>query len=226
MYHSLRKVARSSNIEGIGGALIPICSHLGKFTYMFYADITTDILDLSNNGQDSKIIEFGSAEGGGYTVEFVNNTPNHGNGKEIGFYFLQGGFGIYYKDNQYGLKVPEIVSAKTPAEWIYYTSKKLVFGLTSQYVTIDHWGMLGEKLLNENNCIDAIYCYEKNFKEEDLFKNRQDIADRYISGYAVALFNSKRTEEAIQLLNRSIAQIEKPHLSLQFLGEMLTKRNQ
>jgi hypothetical protein len=135
-----------------------------------------------------KAITFGTAEKGGYSVEFSDDTPYGGQGRNIGYYFLQGGFGVIFQARQSNLKVPQIIRAENPAYWVLETKKLLGHGLGSGYLSADHCGMAGEALLREGKAEDALFCYELRKDDRSLTDNPA-LQDRYISGYATAMFN-------------------------------------
>jgi hypothetical protein len=204
LFNCFKRVIWDSKIEGVGGVIVPLCSDNGKFSYINYTDIISDPLRLEEFSVKPKPISFGTPQGGGYAVEFSYNSPLGGDGKEVGYYFLQGGFGVIFPENEKGFRNAQLVKASNPALWALETHKILKNGITLGFMTIDHCGIAGEKLLNEGKFKDACFCYElgKNSKE---FEGREKIRDRYFAGYATALFNCGDNQQAVKLLLSEMA---------------------
>lgn len=199
LFSSLKKVIWDTNISGVGGLVVPLCTDDGRFQYLNYADVTSDPLNIENFGDEPKSIEFGTAAGGGYSVEFSDDTPYGGQGRNVGLYFLQGGFGVVFPPNEQGLRNAELVRAKNPAFWVLNTGKKLGHAVASGYLTEDHCGIAGEELLQAERYQDALFCYELR-KDSKTLKDRPVVYDRYLSGYATAMFNCGRAFEAVDIL--------------------------
>ncbi|HDL02086.1 MAG TPA: hypothetical protein ENH23_07620 [candidate division Zixibacteria bacterium] len=204
MYHCLKKVIINGNVEGVGGVNIPMCSHKGKFAYMIYGDIVSDVLKPSEFTIEPKPISFGTAEGGAFAVDFEHDEPYGGSGREVGFYFLQGGFGVIFPASQSGLRNAKIIKATTPAHWVLETKKVLGNGVASSFLQADHCGTAGEELLQAERYQDASFIYELRINEKGL-KDRP-VYDRYLGGYGTALFNCGHEQEAITMLEQEIEQ--------------------
>lgn len=203
LYKCFKQVICDDKIKGVGGVIVPVCTNKGKFQYMTYADVVSDVLKIEEFRDEPKQIKFGTASGGGYSVDFCNDAPYGGQGREVGYYFLQGGFGVVFPRNEKGFRNAEIIKAKNPAYWVLETSKKFEHGITSIYLTEDHCGIAGEELLRKKRFRDALFCYElkKNLKT---LINRPKVRDRYIAGYATALFNSGKILVALNTLKSEI----------------------
>jgi hypothetical protein len=199
MFQSLKHVVWNKNIPSVGGVIIPLCTHNGAFRYMGYADVISDPINIDDFSEEPKAIEFGTAENGGYSVESWDDSSNEGNGRETGFYFLQGGFGVCFAIGKGGIRNAKIVKAKNPAYWVLETKKLFGHGIGSGYLSEDHCGEAGEEFLRSEQYEDALFCYELR-KDAKTLSHRPAIFDRYMSGYATAIFNCGRQQDAIQLL--------------------------
>ncbi len=204
MFHAFKNTITNAKIPSVGGISVPLCTDKGKFRYMNYVDIISDPLDLSQFSDKPKVIEFGTAEYGSFSVEFSDTSPHGGSPKDIGFYFLQGGFGLIFCENKNMLKKPKVILAKNPAYWVLNSSFEYGSGVASGYATPDHCGIAGEQLLTTGNWKDALFCYELG-KDDKSLPNRPAVYDRFMSGYAVALFNCGKTIEALKTLETAIA---------------------
>jgi len=222
MYWSFKQVIRDSGIAGVGGVIVPLCTDGGNFRYMNYADVVSDILSPEDFSDEPRPITFGTTAGGGYSVEFCDDIPHGGFGREVGYYFLQGGFGIIFPANEKGFRNAEVVKAKSPAYWVLNTRKRLGHAIASQYLTEDHCGIAGEELLKSHNYVDALFCYELGKSSKSL-KDRPAIRDRYMAGYATALFNSGRKSEAINVLQSEIKENTNNLCCEKILNKMLNK---
>ncbi len=219
LFNSLKSVIWDTNISGVGGVIIPLCVSNGKFQYMSYADVNSDPLNIEDFTDEPKPIEFGTAEKGGYSVEFCDDNPYGGQGKNIGFYFLQGGFGIVFPENTNSFRNAELIKASSPAFWVLETHNRLGNGIGSFYISADHCGMAGEASMNLEKYQDALFCYEI-VKDLKTMEGRPDIYDRYIAGYATAMYNCGRHQEAIAMLQAQVSQQNVSPFSIDMLQRM------
>lgn len=153
--------------------------------------------------------------------ELCDASPHGGSCRDIGFYFLQGGFGVIFPPNSNELRRPRIVKAENPAFWVLNTSKEYGHGVASGYMTPDHCGIADESLMQNQNWKDALFCYELGKNAKGL-KERPAVFDRFMSGYSVAMFNTGRQSEAIALLESLLSE----NTSLPLCGEYLYKLRQ
>jgi hypothetical protein len=174
-----------------------------QFRYINYADIVSDPLRLEEFSANPKPITFGTPQGGGYAVEFSDNSPLGGNCKEVGYYFLQGGFGVIFPENEKGFRNARLVKALNPALWALETHKILKNGITLGYNSINHCMIAGEKLLKEEKFKDACFCYELRMNSKE-FEGQEKIRDRYFAGYTTALFNCGDNQHAVKVLLKEI----------------------
>jgi hypothetical protein len=204
-YEALKQVILDERVPSVGGLIIPLCTDNGKFCYINYVDITSDPVSLSEFKAGLTVIEFGTPAKGGYSVEFCNDIPYDGQGNNIGYYFLQGGFGIAFPPTQTGFRIPKIVPAENPAYWILETKKLLGYGIGCGFLTADHCAIAGEKLLQQDKAEDALFCYELRKNDKSL-THRPALQDRYVSGHATAMFNCDTSQQtaAIQMLEEFI----------------------
>lgn len=202
MFQSLKEVCLNNTIQSVGGVIVPLCSHNKCFSYMSYMDSTLNSFDVKE--LQRQLITYGSSSDGSCTVEFFGNVKNPG------YYFLQGGVGLIYSKNNYDLLEPKLVFATTPAHWALETAYLLGEGLKSGFLNVDNCGELGEALLKQEEYRKAIYCYELKVDSPELLGERKIICDRYIAGYAIALFNIGETKKAELLLIKWAGQIDNP----------------
>lgn len=199
LYRALKDVIGDAQIPSVGGMVVSLCTDRQRFRYLNYADVTSDPLNITDFNETPKIIEFGTALRGGYSVEFGDDTPRGGDGKNVGFYFLQGGFGIVFPSDPSGLRSARVVKAKNPAYWTLETTRQLGHGIASSYMSADHCGIAGEELLKSKRHQDALFCYELG-KDWKPLRERPSVHDRYFAGYAMAMFNCGKQAEAIAML--------------------------
>lgn len=202
MYSCLREVCLNNKTSSVGGIIVPLCSHNGSFSYMNYVDSVVKLPNLENISSRPQLITYGTSTDGSYTAEFF------GNGAKVGLYFLQGGFGIVFSKNNYSLLEPKILYAKTPAYWALETNTLVGEGFKSGFLNADNCGQLGETLVSQEKYLEARYCYELKIDFPELLGERKEICDRYIAGYAVALFNSGDTNKAKYLLQKWVGLID------------------
>lgn len=218
MFNAFKKTLISSKLVTVGGIAIPLCTDNGKFRYMCYVDIISDPLDISQFSNGPKTIEFGTAAYGAFSVELCDTSPYGGSPYDIGFYFLQGGFGLVFCENSNKLKQPKVVLADNPAYWVLNSSFEYGVGVGSGYMTPDHCGIAGEQLLSSGNWTNALFCYELT-KDAIKFSERPAVYDRFMSGYAVALFNCGKIEDAFNIIKNTL----KLNASSPLCSEYLTK---
>ncbi len=220
LYQSLKEVILDTRIKGVGGAIIPLCSDNGKFRFLNYGDVTSDQLNIEDFRDKPRPIEFGTASGGGYAFDLCDDTPFGGKGANIGFYILQGEFGVIFPSDRNGFRCAELVKAKNPAYWVLETNKRLGHGIGCGFLTEDHCGAAGEELLKAQKDEDALFCYELK-KDSLTLRERPGVFDRYIAGYATALFNCSKRQEAIAVLRTFISQHSHSRLCIDALSKML-----
>jgi len=216
MTSAFNAVLKNEDIKTVGGILVPLCTHKGVFEYMTYSNAISDPFEITKVMKSGKPIDFGTAEHGSFSVELCDTSPHGGSCKNIGFYFLQGGFGVVFPPNSNGLRRSKIVKAFNPAIWVLNTSKVYGNGVASSYMTPDHCGIAGESLMQEQKWKDALYCYELGKDAKDL-KERTAVFDRYMSGYAVSMFNVGQQEDAIALLEKLVDENSSLPLCVEYL---------
>jgi len=208
MLSSFIELLKSGNNSSVGGITVSLCTDEFKFRYMNYANTISNPLNFENIKNGQTIVDFGSAQNGSFSVEFNDASWYGGDFSDIGFYFINGGFGIIFPLNGDFLRYAKTVKADNPAFWILNSSKEYGYGVGLSFLTPDHCGIAGEQLLKEKKWSDAVYCYELCIKSEEHLK-KSGVFDRYIDGYAVGLFNSGRREESVALL-RNIMSTNSP----------------
>jgi len=224
IFQSLKKVIWDKSIPSVGGVIVPLCTHKGRFQYMAYADVVSDPINIDDFSEKPRAIKFGTAERGGYSVEFWDNSSKEGTGHETGFYFLQGGFGVCFPKGASGIRNAMIVKARTPACWVLETKKLFGHGISSGYLTEDHCGLLGEELLELEKYEDALYCYELRKDSKSLLQ-RPVVYDRYMAGYATAVYNCGRPLDAVNMLKLLIDDSNKHPCCSSILSKILNANN-
>jgi hypothetical protein len=203
LYSTFRRIVFDSTIPAVGGLIVPLCTHQGNFEYMSYVDVVSDVYEWADLKSDVVTIEFGTAAGGGYSVEL---TTGEGKGRDsnLGYYFLQGGFGVVFPEGPNGLRKAKLLRASNPAEWVLKTEDELGQPLKSMYMTGDHCGLLGEQYLKVSDYSTAVRCYALGKDDKQLLRHPSK-RDRYFAGYATALFNAGARDEAISMLLAEVA---------------------
>lgn len=199
LFNALKRVIWDSQVHSVGGVIVPLCMDQGRFRYLNYADVTSDPLNIDDVSEEPKAIQFGTAAAGGYSIELNDDVAYGGDGRNIGFYFLQGGFGIVFPPNAQGLRAARVVKANNPAYWVLETKNLLGYGIASAYMTADHCGLAGEELLRSARYDHALFCYELR-KDWKPLSPTSSVYDRYFAGYAIAMFNSGRRVDAVSLV--------------------------
>jgi len=199
LFNTLKKVIWDEDVPTVGGAIIPLCSDNGKFSYMNYADVISDPIKFESHVTTPRAIDFGTPQSGGYTVEFNDNSVDAGDGREVGFYFLQGGFGVYFPSDSSGFRKAEVIRANNPANWNLQTKKLIGTTIYSQYLTVDHCGIAAEECIGSNNFLDAISYFEMA-DLQTLNGRPHDLVDRFFFFYANTLIQVGRPQNARNLL--------------------------
>ena len=154
MYSAFKAVIQDSSFPSVDGLVLPLCSHKGRFCYMCYADILTD--NLSNDEKGGKApISFGTAPGGGCSVELGNDGVDDCDGRNVGYFFLQGKFGVVFPASKDGFRAATIIKVENQAYWAIETQRLLGKPILSFYLTEQHCGAIGEKLLGKKKCDEA-----------------------------------------------------------------------
>ncbi len=198
MLGSFKAVIEDGAHPTVGGAAISLCTHNGIFQYLNYAAVFSPFDEKMLNGQP---IPFGTAANGGYAVELCTDED----GKEPAFYFLQGGFGLLFPREGSGFRRALVLQAENPAYFALESSKTLMRQLKSGYGTPDHFGEAGESLYKLDRYEDALWCYELGNGYEAL-RERPQVRDRYIGGFASTLYHFGDRERALAMLNTCIAE--------------------
>src|SRR5690606_27720038 len=124
MTSAFKNVLRQTNVNSVDGILTPLCTVNGVFQYMTYVDAISDPFEVTKVINSGRPIDFGTAEHGSFSIELNDCSSNGGSEKDIGFYFLQGGFGVIFPPNKNDLRRAKIVKADNPAFWTLNTSKE------------------------------------------------------------------------------------------------------
>lgn len=197
MFKSFKAVIDDPACTSVGGVILPLCTNKGRFQYMYYASVFAP-LDQSMYG---KPLPFGTAANGGYAVELCTDEER----SEPGFYFLQGGFGLFYPRTSSGFRRATIVRAENPAYFLLESSKSLGCQLRSGYMTVDHCIAAGSALQDSGKYEDALLCLEAGQADKSL-PARPDVRDYYMARFAVALAQCGQHAKALFILNKCIRQ--------------------
>ena len=202
LFDAIREIIENPEFPTVGGVIYPIATDKGRFQAMNYFSATSDILDESKfNGQPFKM-DFGTAEGGGFTVDF-GGQDDEGDPNAVGLYFLQGKMGLCFLANANGLREAVIVRADNAPLWHRETQRLLGKPLLSGFTGPDACGIAGEDMLAQERYEDSIYCYELGL-EAAKFSENPATRDRYVAGYATAIFNTGNFAKAIEIVEREI----------------------
>ncbi len=201
LYHAFKRIIWDERISGVGGVVVPLCTDAGRLRYMCYGDVVSDPLRPEDWGPEAKAIQFGTPQNGGYAVNFLDDISSGGTGSEVGYYFLQGGFGVIFPQDSLGVRNARIVRAANPALWALETRRELGHPLITAFLMHEHCMGSGEYLIANKQYEDAKFCYELRIESEDLKRNAA-LYDRYLAGYAAALFNSGDAAVARTIVER------------------------
>lgn len=199
MFNSFKKMSSAENVPAVGGFLVLVGVHNGRFSYMGYIDFETAIIDLDAITTIPTPIEFGTCEEGAYGMEFWSNGLS-GSKCEVGFYFLQGGFGICFPAAENRSRNSLLIRAENPAFWALETAKIFRHSIYSAYLNENHCKEAGWKLLRLQKYQDSLFCFELKI-QSPLISSNSEFEDEYFAGYAISLFNSGRLDGAIYILN-------------------------
>lgn len=200
MKAAFKKAIHLEGIKEVGGIVVPLCSYEGQFRFLRYIEAISDPVEISKFTSEFKSIDFGTAEKGSFSVELCDSEPKGDNQENIGFYFLQGKFGLIFPKNKNNFRSAQVIKADNPAFWVLNTSK--IYddkGINSIYNNIEYCIMASEELTSKGEFRDAVFCYEI-LKDITDFEKRFDIHDRFMAGYGLAIFNSGEWKKAIELL--------------------------
>lgn len=196
MYQAFKEVVSESSVPSVNGAIVTTATHKGSFQYMMYCDIFTDEVVVPEPGE-SRTIGFGTKEGGGYSVEFSTCNERSGLGIKPAYYFLQGGFGILFLDEDNAVSKAHYVKALNPCHWALNTRKIVGEAVISGYLSLDHCGLAAENYIRNNDYVNALECYKLRIDSARKGNEDEKKLDRYFSGYYVCLFNAEDASRAI-----------------------------
>lgn len=203
MLDSLRQVLLDPNCKTVGGAIVPLCTDKSLFRYRLHMESASDLLNLNDFSTTPKAIPFGTAEGGGFTMEFNDDSPNGGDGNEVGIYFPQGKFGIIFPADAVGFRAAELVKANSAPHWVLSTARRLGRGISSSFISPHACGIAGEELISAGDNEGALFCYSLGVNHMQQLPPPQ--TDRYIAGQSAALANLGKLDEAMDLLRAAIS---------------------
>lgn len=221
IFQALKLVVEDLRFQSVGGAIVPVCVEGASFKYMGYVDRHSAILDLSETGVDGRAIEFGNAITGGYCTEFWDNSVAGGSGQDVGFYFLQGEFGVAFPRRASGLREALLVKAGNPAEWVLKTRELYGAEVYSAYLNYDDCSSAGRRFIETGDFINALDRYELK-KDAAALPGSEFFNDQFAAEYSVALFNSGHQVEAQRLLSEITDQHADAMICAALLREMLS----
>ena len=129
MVRAMRLVIEDAECPGVGGFVVPVGLHKGRFTFMDYAAVVTHPLrfDLLPT---SFVVPFGSAEEGGHAINLMSDLASSANG--LALFALQGRCGAAFVPND-GLLRPTIFRDKSPIEFEEALAAQLGLKMASFY---------------------------------------------------------------------------------------------
>ena len=113
MLRSLNDVVDDEAAADVGGFAIPVIGWKDRFRYMSYADLRTHAVKTSGT------VPFGTAHDGSYAHDVVAISGDLG----VSSYFLQGNFGIIYRDVDGGFPKAELVLNVSAIDFVEQGSK-------------------------------------------------------------------------------------------------------
>jgi hypothetical protein len=129
MLSSMNEVVDDEELPDVGGFAIPLIGWNGKFSYMGYADVRTHPLQFEPG---VGVVPFGTAEEGGYALDVVPFGDNRG----VSSYFVQGDFGILYRDADGGWPKAQLVPRVSPITFMQEGSKLAGTAITTYYANV------------------------------------------------------------------------------------------
>ena len=214
MFDSFKAVVEDVAHPTVGGAVIPLCTHNRVFQYLNYATVFSPFDKTMLNGQP---IPFGTAVNGGYAVELCTDKE----AKEPGFYFLQGGFGLLFPQQDSGFRGASMLKAEGPSHFVLEAGKVLQHQILSCYTTPDTFGIAGASFYALGRYDDAVKCYELGNGHETL-RERPLVRDRYIGQFSAALYACGNKDKAISILQRCITEQPLESKICEFTLEQIT----
>lgn len=195
MFDSFKSLLDEHLYPDVGGILVPLCAKNGVFEYMIHT-VSYAPAQAIPSGQWTPLQLVGTPEEGCYTAELCCGVRNR---NLVGVYVNQGRFGVIFPPHHDRISLAERISASDPAEWALATAKVLGEALTNCWLQDHHCMLAAERALQEERELDAIFLYElKDWKR--VFSDRLELRDRYVSGYAAALYNARRPIDALTVL--------------------------
>lgn len=221
IFQALKLVIEDLRFQSVGGAIVPLCVDNASFKYMGYVDRHSAILDLLETGVDGSAIEFGNAISGGYCTEFWDNSVAGGSGQDVGFYFLQGEFGVAFPRRTSGLREALLVKAENPAEWVLKTRQLYGAEVYSAYLNHHHCSASGRRFIETEDFVNALSYYNLK-KDAAALSGSEFFNDQFAAEYSLALFNSGHQAEAQRLLSKIADQHADAIICAALLQEILS----
>ena len=109
MYEAMKVVIEEESINEVGGFVVPIAYFEDIFQYMDYINLFNhriDFEELTKGTNTWKTVPFGTAQEGGYCLNFFSSQNQFTN--RIGTHFLQGEFGVIYQSKNNGILRPKV----------------------------------------------------------------------------------------------------------------------
>jgi hypothetical protein len=110
---ALRYVIEDSSIPEVGGFVVPVGLHQGRFQYMTYVTVLTNPIRFDLMPQEF-VVPFGTAAEGGYAFNLMPDPTSSSKG--LALYFLQARYGVAYTPKG-GLLRPIAFTNVSPLEF-------------------------------------------------------------------------------------------------------------
>jgi Tfp pilus assembly protein PilF len=109
LYEAMKIVIEEESIHDIGGFVVPVAYFEETFQYMDYVNIFNhriDFEELTKGTNSWKTVPFGTAQEGGYCLNFFSSQKKLTD--IVGIHFLQGEFGVIYQSQDSGILRPKV----------------------------------------------------------------------------------------------------------------------
>ena len=163
---AMKAVIESSKFPTINGFAVTVTNQAGFFTYQQHVTVEILPMTLFGLGPTTTVIGHGSAQSGGYTVNFC---PDPRMPDILPVHILQGEIGIIYQSKNGGLLYPEVIPQIDDTEFSEVLQQR--FAITVQYrlsPPIKSYFNRGVKALRKGDTSSAIRLFEKGLNESDL----------------------------------------------------------
>lgn len=190
---SMRLVIEDAACPDVGGFVVPVGLHKGRFTFMDYAAVVTHPLRFDLMPK-SFVVPFGTAEEGGHAVNLMSDLTSSTNG--LALYALQGRCGAAFVPRD-GLLRPTIIRDKSPIEFEESLAGQLGLNMATFYGQPAEYCARAMKRLHEGDLQGALMEAERAIARSDKDGSGFDCR-------AIVLAALGRLPEAIEDFNRTL----------------------